>query len=100
MSAQGTFETKDEIIEYLKCSEFPSCLTINYDLGNNNYKLDIGNQPYWTYEQMIDKEQEEKAELKHRLKEIHEVAADIMADYLKTGEVKSKDVVKVYGLSE
>lgn len=54
MSYNTTFESYGELIKYLQKVSNPQCFTINYLPETDEYSLDIGNQPYETYEQIID----------------------------------------------
>lgn len=68
MSAYITFKNYDELLRYLESIDHPKCFTVNYLPDSYEYALWIGNQPYYTYEELIKLEQEEKNQLKERLK--------------------------------
>ncbi|MGM2306202.1 hypothetical protein HB665_15350 [Bacillus paranthracis] len=55
MSMNTTFKTWKEMLESIAKFENPICLSINYDPDKDEYKLWAGNQPYYFYDEEIEK---------------------------------------------
>lgn len=55
MSMNTTFKTWEEMLESIANFENPICLSINYDPDKDEYKLWAGNQPYYFYDEEIEK---------------------------------------------
>ena len=48
-------KTWDEMMKVVESLEPPSCLSVNYDPDEEEYKIWCGNQPYYFYQDEIEK---------------------------------------------
>jgi DNA repair exonuclease SbcCD ATPase subunit len=62
LSFYNTYKSWGELREFLQKINPPQCFTVNYLPKENEYAIWIGNQPYYSYEKLIELEQKEKAE--------------------------------------
>lgn len=91
MSLHTEFESWEDLIEHLKYSDPPKCLTVNYLPDENKYEMWIGNQPYYTYEQLIELEEIENQKLRKENKHLRETLDRILVA-AKNALQLSKDV--------
>jgi chromosome segregation ATPase len=54
MSFYNTYKTWGELLKYLEEADYPKCFRVNYLPDEEEYALWIGNQPYETYEEIIE----------------------------------------------
>jgi hypothetical protein len=100
MSMQLSFKTYDELIESLRVADNPVCMTINYIPDEDEYLLDVGNQPYYSYEKLIELEQEEKQQLRDKLESIKNIMGDVLSDYIDGAKIKQQDLTRIYKLTK
>lgn len=85
MSMHATFDTWEELTKYLQTVDHPKCFTVNYIPKDDNYALWLGNQPYYSYEELIELEQNEKKELRSELRRkmgrMDQLLDDILDDH-------------------
>lgn len=74
-----TAKTWDEMMKVVQSLEPPACLSVNYDPDNDEYKIWCGNQPYYFYDNEIEKLErkikslkDEKKDLLYELREAQE----------------------------
>lgn len=80
MAMYITAETWEEMIEIVKSLEPPSCLSVNYDPDNDSYKIWTGSQPYYFYNDEIDKLDNEKRALKKEVKRLRNLIDSLIED--------------------
>ena len=76
MSYYTTFNSWDEMLDYLKKVDHPQCFMVNYLPDTQEYAMWIGNQPYYSYEKLIELEMEDKFKIKKQLDELREQMKD------------------------
>lgn len=54
MSFNTVFSNYEDVINFLKNHDYPQCFTVNYRPNEDDFEIWIGNQPYETYEQIIE----------------------------------------------
>ncbi|MBK5433380.1 hypothetical protein JFT89_19980 [Bacillus sp. TH25] len=59
------------MMKVLQSLEPPSCLSVNYDPDNDEYKIWCGNQPYYFYDDEIEKLDNEKRVLQKENNRLH-----------------------------
>ncbi|HFJ9331848.1 TPA: hypothetical protein ACGW5B_005309 [Bacillus paranthracis] len=80
MSMYTTAKTWDEMIKVVQSLEPPSCLSVNYDPDNDEYKIWCGNQPYYFYQDEIEKLDDEKRALKKEVKRLRNLVDSLIED--------------------
>ncbi|WP_428994113.1 hypothetical protein [Bacillus cereus] len=80
MSMYTTAKTWDEMIKVVQSLEPPSCLSVNYDPDNDEYKIWCGNQPYYFYQDEIEKLDDEKRVLKKEVKKLRSLVNNLIED--------------------
>ncbi len=83
MSMNATFETWEELMQYLQDVDHPKCLMVNYLPNDDKYELWIGSQPYYSYEKLIDLEQKEKQWLYGKMNRISAIIEEARNESLK-----------------
>ncbi|MCU5706130.1 hypothetical protein OCF67_18285 [Bacillus wiedmannii] len=78
MSMYTTTKTWDEMLEVVRSLEPPSCLSVNYDSDNDEYKIWCGNQPYSFYDDEIEKLDDEKRALKKEVKRLRNLVNSLI----------------------
>ncbi|MGD6870014.1 hypothetical protein ACQCV6_28215 [Bacillus cereus] len=73
-----TAKTWDEMIKVVQSLEPPSCLSVNYDPDNDEYKIWCGNQPYYFYQDEIEKLDDEKRALKKEVKKLRSLVNNLI----------------------
>ncbi|MGU3372794.1 hypothetical protein [Bacillus mycoides] len=80
MSMYTMAKTWNEMIEVVRSLEPPSCLSVNYDPDNDEYKIWCGNQPYSFYDDEIEKLDDEKRALKKEVKRLRNLVDSLIED--------------------
>ncbi|WP_436404717.1 hypothetical protein [Bacillus cereus] len=80
MSMYTTAKTWDEMMKVVHSLEPPSCLSVNYDPDNDEYKIWCGNQPYYFYQDEIEKLDDEKRALKKEVKKLRSLVNNLIED--------------------
>ncbi|WP_437434809.1 hypothetical protein [Bacillus thuringiensis] len=80
MSMYTTAKTWDEIMKVVESLEPPSCLSVNYDPDEEEYKIWCGNQPYYFYQDEIEKLDDEKRVLKKEVKRLNSIIDRLAED--------------------
>ncbi|MGX5384425.1 MULTISPECIES: hypothetical protein [Bacillus cereus group] len=80
MSMYTTAKTWDEMMKVVDSLEPPSCLSVNYDPDEEEYKIWCGNQPYYFYQDEIEKLDDEKRVLKKEVKRLNSIIDRLAAD--------------------
>ncbi|WP_324627683.1 hypothetical protein [Bacillus paranthracis] len=80
MSMYTTAKTWDEMIKVVQSLEPPSCLSVNYDPDNDEYKIWCGNQPYYFYQDEIEKLDDKKRTLKKEVKRLRNLVDSLIED--------------------
>ncbi|MCR6855422.1 hypothetical protein P5G86_31290 [Paenibacillus jamilae] len=75
-----TAKTWDEMMKVVDSLEPPSCLSVNYDPDEEEYKIWCGNQPYYFYQDEIEKLDDEKRVLKKEVKRLNSIIDRLAAD--------------------
>ncbi|NUH91301.1 hypothetical protein HUN72_24885 [Bacillus thuringiensis] len=75
-----TAKTWDEIMKVVESLEPPSCLSVNYDPDEEEYKIWCGNQPYYFYQDEIEKLDDEKRVLKKEVKRLNSIIDRLAED--------------------
>ncbi|MEC2713471.1 hypothetical protein P9Z56_06925 [Bacillus cereus] len=75
-----TAKTWDEMMKVVESLEPPSCLSVNYDPDEEEYKIWCGNQPYYFYQDEIEKLDDEKRVLKKEVKRLNSIIDRLAAD--------------------
>jgi hypothetical protein len=73
MSFYTRFNTYKEAIDYLSEHEYPTCFLVNYLPNTGEYALWIGNQPYYVYEEWMDKKEKALSESKKHAKRLQAI---------------------------
>jgi hypothetical protein len=95
MSLYTTFPSWEELIDFLHSeAEPPQCFTVNYQPNDENYAIWIGNQPYYSYEKLIELEQQEKDELRNELARTKKSNDRLMAIKVNAGRVDLVDELR------
>ncbi|KAB7640799.1 hypothetical protein GBN96_05105 [Bacillus sp. B4-WWTP-NA-D-NA-NA] len=68
------------MIKVVQSLEPPSCLSVNYDPDNDEYKIWCGNQPYYFYQDEIEKLDDEKRTLKKEVKRLRNLVDSLIED--------------------
>ncbi|MGA4713105.1 hypothetical protein [Bacillus safensis] len=79
MSMYDRLKKWDDVIGLLKDVDYhPQCFTVNYLPETEEYSIWIGNQPYHSYEKLIELEEKEHQETKKQLEiEIKNLKSEI-----------------------
>lgn len=79
MSMYDRLKKWDDVIGFLKDVGYhPQCFTVNYLPETEEYSIWIGNQPYHSYEKLIELEEKEHQETKKQLEiEIKNLKSEI-----------------------
>ncbi|PRS47530.1 hypothetical protein [Bacillus sp. MZGC1] len=79
MSMYHRLKKWDDVIGFLKDVDYhPQCFTVNYLPETEEYSIWIGNQPYHSYEKLIELEEKEHHETKKKLEiEIKNLKSEI-----------------------
>ncbi|WP_144522955.1 hypothetical protein [Bacillus pumilus] len=79
MSMYDRLKKWDDVVEFLKDVDYhPQCFTVNYLPETNEYSIWMGNQPYHSYEKLIELEEKEHRETKKKLEtEIKSLKSEI-----------------------
>ncbi len=80
LSMYTTAKTWDEMMKVVDSLEPPSCLSVNYDPDEEEYKIWCGNQPYYFYQDEIEKLDDEKRVLKKEVKRLNSIIDRLAAD--------------------
>ncbi|MDA2636393.1 hypothetical protein PDQ79_17850 [Bacillus cereus] len=75
-----TAKTWDEMMKVVESLEPPSCLSVNYDPDEEEYKIWCGNQPYYFYQDEIEKLDDEKRVLKKEVKRLNSIIDRLAED--------------------
>ncbi|WP_240792545.1 hypothetical protein [Bacillus thuringiensis] len=73
-------KTWDEMMKVVQSLEPPSCLSVNFDPDEDEYKIWCGNQPYYFYQDEIEKLDDEKRVLKKEVKRLNSIIDRLAAD--------------------
>ncbi|MCH6799100.1 hypothetical protein BEC55_06720 [Escherichia coli] len=68
------------MIKVVRSLEPPSCMSVNYDSDNDEYKIWCGNQPYSFYDDEIEKLDDEKRALKKEVKRLRNLVDSLIED--------------------
>lgn len=79
MSMYDRLKKWDDVVGFLKDVDYhPQCFTVNYLPETDEYSIWIGNQPYHSYEKLIELEEQEHHETKKKLEiEIKNLKSEI-----------------------
>lgn len=91
MSMNTTFKTWEEMLESIATFENPICLSINYDPDEDEYKLWAGNQPYYFYDDEIEK-------LENIIRELRSNNTNLQSVLEETVEKLEKELKKIRSL--
>ncbi|MGQ8866456.1 hypothetical protein ACUTR3_27535 [Bacillus sp. NA_145.1] len=75
-----TAKTWEEMMKVVQSLEPPSCLSVNFDPDEDEYKIWCGNQPYYFYQDEIEKLDDEKRVLKKEVKRLNSIIDRLAAD--------------------
>ncbi|ARJ26115.1 hypothetical protein B7492_34205 (plasmid) [Bacillus mycoides] len=68
------------MMKVVQSLEPPSCLSVNFDPDEDEYKIWCGNQPYYFYQDEIEKLDDEKRVLKKEVKRLNSIIDRLAAD--------------------
>jgi len=88
MSMNNSYKDWNALITYLQSVDPPQCFTVNYKPHDGTYELWIGNQPYETYDRMIEDLEKQIINLDNNLQSIREVSMKEEIDTLKEALAK------------
>ncbi|MFP7486447.1 hypothetical protein SFC65_19975 [Priestia filamentosa] len=74
MSLFTSISTWDELIDFLKRENPPQCFTVNYIPAKDNYDIWIGNQPYYSYEKLIELEEKDREKIRRKFDQYKKLA--------------------------
>lgn len=84
MSLYTTFKTYHDVLNFLGERDYPTCFKVNYLPNTDEYDLWIGNQPYESYEEIIEDVYNELNKMRdknNKLRERNDYLDSILASY-------------------
>ncbi|HDR7710393.1 TPA: hypothetical protein QCX89_002358 [Bacillus cereus] len=80
MSMHTTKKTWNEMVFFIGTLEDPACLSVNFKPEENEYAIWTGNQPYYFYDDEIEKLDNENRNLKKEIKRLNSIIDKLAAD--------------------